>query len=121
MRVPGPVIALVLLALLPAAAAAAGQPHRDYGTSILFARLDSNDNAILDRSEAAGWTPLDAHFAQADRNHDLQIGRAEFDAYRRRQMAAAPPEQMPRNVVFPNTRGAAGAAPGAPPQQSAAQ
>ncbi|MGA7800155.1 MAG: hypothetical protein WCC36_05040 [Gammaproteobacteria bacterium] len=52
--------------------------------NILFDRLDTNSNQLIDPHEAKASKLISSHFAQIDTNHDLQISASEFAAFEQR-------------------------------------
>lgn len=72
-----------------------------------FARLDTNRNFSISRSEADASPQLKAQFQRVDTNHDFQITPSEFSAFEIEQMKS---QQQSRAVV---------ATPSDQPQQAA--
>lgn len=70
-----PILALLLLALLPGVAAA----RADASTvGARWAEADRNGDGVIDRNEAASLPRLAEHFDRVDRNRDARIERSEL-------------------------------------------
>lgn len=82
------------------------------GSGFEFARLDTNRNRIISRSEAEASPRLLEQFHSVDSNNDLQITPEEFAAFEVRQMrslqrsqpaaAAQPQADRPRRGSWPD-------------------
>ncbi len=57
----------------------------DVATDVVFHKLDTNSNNLIDRYEAKASKDLDQHFGQIDTNHDYQISPSEYFAYETRK------------------------------------